>query len=65
MEVGEVKIFSNLGLDVPPGIKVGDYPAVLIWCEAFGKFIAAAKLNCGAPPRQFLGPLVLISLSSG
>ena len=45
MEVGEVKIFSYLGLDVPPGIKVGDYPAVLIWCEAFGKVINAAKLN--------------------
>ena len=42
---GEVKAFSNFSLDVPPGITVGDYPAVLIWCEAFGEFITAAELN--------------------
>ncbi len=45
VQVGEVKAFSNFSLDVPPGITVGDYPAVLIWCEAFGEFITAAKLN--------------------
>ena len=27
------------------GLTVGDYPAVLIWCDAFGEFIAAAELN--------------------
>ena len=45
VQVGEVKAFSNFSLDVPPGITVGDYPAVLIWCEAFGEFITAAELN--------------------
>ena len=45
VEVGEVKAFSNFSLDVPPGIKVGDYPAVLIRCEAFGEFITAVVLN--------------------
>ena len=45
MQVGEVKAFSNFSLDVPPGITVGDYPVVLIWCEAFGQFITAAELS--------------------
>ena len=45
VQVGEVKAFSNFSLEVPPGITVGDYPAVLIWCEAFGDFITAAELN--------------------
>ncbi|MEC8091433.1 MAG: DM13 domain-containing protein [Pseudomonadota bacterium] len=45
VQVGEVKAFSNFSLYVLPGIKVGDYPAVLIWCEAFGEFITAAELN--------------------
>ena len=45
VQVGEVKTFSNFSLNVLPGITVGDYPAVLIWCEAFGEFITAAELN--------------------
>ncbi len=45
VQVGEVKVFSNLSLDVPRCIKVGDYPAELILCEAFGEFITAAELN--------------------
>ena len=31
VQVGEVKAFSNSSLDMPLGITVGDYPAVLIW----------------------------------
>ena len=45
VKVGEVKALSNFSLDVPPGITVGDCPAVLIRCEAFGEFITAAELN--------------------
>ena len=30
VQIGEVKAFGNFSLDVPPGITVGDYPAVLI-----------------------------------
>ena len=45
VQVGEVKAFSNFSLDLSPGITVGDYPTVLIWCEAFGEFINAAELN--------------------
>ena len=42
VQVDEVKAFSNFNLDVPLGITVGDYPAVLIWCEAIGEFITVA-----------------------
>ena len=45
VQVGEVKAFRNFSLDVPPGIMVGDYLAVLIWCKAFGAFITVAELN--------------------
>ena len=44
-QVGEIKAFSNFSLDVPPGIDVGSYRAVLVWCEAFGEFITAAELR--------------------
>ena len=45
VQVGEIKAFSNFSLDVPAGINVGSYKAVLIWCEAFGEFITAAELR--------------------
>lgn len=44
-QVGEIKAFSNFSLDVPPGVDVGSYKAVLVWCEAFGEFITAAELR--------------------
>ena len=31
LQFGEVKAFGNFSFDVPLGITVGDYPAVLIW----------------------------------
>ena len=45
VRIGDVKAFTNFSLDVPPGVRVGDYPALLIWCEAFGEFITAADLS--------------------
>lgn len=41
--VGDVKTFQGLILDVPEGINVANYTTVVIWCEAFGEFITAAK----------------------
>jgi len=64
VKVGEVKAFSNFSLDVTSSITVGDYPAVLIWCEAFGEFITAAAMNLGAP-LHIPGPLILIFVSFG
>ena len=41
VRVGDVRGFDGFVLDVPPGVDVAAYGAVLIWCEAFGEFIAA------------------------
>ena len=45
VRIGDVKAFTNFSLEVPSGVRVGDYPALLIWCEAFGEFITAADLS--------------------
>jgi hypothetical protein len=41
--VGDVKTFDGFLVDVPPGIDIGAYTTVVIWCEAFSQFITAAK----------------------
>ena len=41
--VGDVKTFDGLLLNVPAGIDITAYDTVVIWCEAFGEFITAAK----------------------
>ena len=41
--VGDVKTFSGFLLDVPAGVDIEQYTTVLVWCEAFGEFIASAK----------------------
>jgi hypothetical protein len=41
--VGDVKTFDGLILNVPDGIDIAAYTSVVIWCEAFGEFITAAK----------------------
>ena len=45
VDIGPVRSFTNFDLAVPPGVEVGDFPALLIWCEAFGEFITAARLS--------------------
>ncbi len=45
VEVAMIKAFENFAVDVPSHINVQDYPALLIWCEAFGEFITAARLS--------------------
>lgn len=45
LDIGPVKAFTNFDLAVPPDVEVGDFPALLIWCEAFGEFITAARLS--------------------
>jgi len=44
-QIGPIKAFENFSLAVPDGVDVTQFPAVLIWCEAFGQFITAAKLE--------------------
>ena len=41
--IGPVKTFENFILDVPAGIDVTEYGAVVVWCETFSEFITAAK----------------------
>lgn len=41
--VGDVKTFDGFVLDVPNGVDVERFDTVLVWCEAFGEFITAAR----------------------
>lgn len=41
--IGDVDTFDGFILDVPAGVDVEAYTTVLVWCEAFGEFITAAK----------------------
>ncbi len=41
--IGDVKTFNGFIVDVPKGIDVAKYTAVVVWCEAFSQFISAAK----------------------
>jgi hypothetical protein len=43
LAVGDVKTFENFILPLPPGTRLEDYRAVVIWCEAFSQFITAAS----------------------
>jgi len=43
VKVGPVKTFDNFVVEVPEGIDIDKYHAVIIWCEAFGAFITAAN----------------------
>ncbi|MEL7213962.1 MAG: DM13 domain-containing protein [Pseudomonadota bacterium] len=41
--IGEIDTFGGFILDLPDSVNVEDYTTALIWCEAFGEFIAAAQ----------------------
>lgn len=41
--VGDVKTFENFHVPLPPGTPVEKYDTVVVWCEAFSRFITAAK----------------------
>jgi hypothetical protein len=43
VRIGDVRTFDNFMVEVPESVDVSDYAAVIIWCEAFGQFITAAK----------------------
>lgn len=43
LRVGDVKTFDGFLIDLPAGTDIGAYTTVLVWCEAFGQFITAAK----------------------
>lgn len=41
--VGDVRTFDNFLVPVPAAIDVSRYNTVIVWCEAFGQFITAAR----------------------
>ena len=41
--IGSVKTFGRFMLDIPAGVDLEAYSTVLVWCEAFSQFIAAAE----------------------
>lgn len=43
VRVGDVATFNNFLVEVPDGIDIDGYTTVVIWCEAFGRFISAAR----------------------
>lgn len=43
LRVGDVKTFKGFILDVPKDVDVKQFTTALVWCEAFGEFITAAK----------------------
>lgn len=45
LRIGPVKTFDGFILDLPEGIDLTAYTTVLVWCEAFGEFITAARFR--------------------
>ena len=43
VRVGDVKTFENFVIPVATEIEPKNYNTVIVWCEAFGEFISAAK----------------------
>jgi hypothetical protein len=43
LRVGDVKTFSNFVVPLPQNVDPAAYNTVVVWCEAFGEFISAAK----------------------
>eukprot|EP00752_Nemacystus_decipiens_P017164 g15378.t1 len=41
--IGDVRTFDGFLVPVPAGVDVAAFSTVLVWCEAFGEFITAAK----------------------
>ncbi|MCR9221500.1 MAG: DM13 domain-containing protein [Alphaproteobacteria bacterium] len=41
--IGDVKTFDGFLVPVPAGVDVAAFSTVLVWCEAFGEFITAAR----------------------
>ena len=43
VEVGSIRTFENFMVAVPESIDPAAFNAAIVWCEAFGEFITAAK----------------------
>lgn len=45
IRVADITGFENFRVDVPMSIDPTEFPAVIIWCERFGEFITAGRLE--------------------
>ncbi len=45
VRIGDVKTFDGFIATVPAGVDIGAYDTIVVWCEAFGQFITAAKYS--------------------
>lgn len=45
VRIANIKAFTNFQVPVPSNIRTAAYPAVVVWCERFERFITAAKLQ--------------------
>lgn len=43
VQLGSIKSYNGFITEVPAGVDIEKYDTVVIWCEAFGKFITAGK----------------------
>lgn len=43
IRIGDIKTFDGFLVDVPADVDIEAYTTVLVWCEAFGEFISAAR----------------------
>ena len=46
------RLVRNLKAEVPAGVDVRDYNAVVIWCEAFHQLISAAEYQASRQTRK-------------
>lgn len=41
--IADIKSFDGFSVAVPADVQLSEYTSVIIWCEAFGEFITAAR----------------------
>lgn len=43
LAAGDIRTFENFIVPLPPGTEVDRFSTVVVWCEAFSRFITAAR----------------------
>ena len=43
LQAGDIRTFENFIVPLPAGTRVEQFSGVVVWCEAFSKFITAAR----------------------
>ena len=44
--LGDVKSFNDFAVSLPQNVNLNVYTSIVIWCEAFYKFITSAQYRC-------------------